>query len=1055
MFRRWLRHPKILLAVAATALLLATVGGVSAWMYRQARNKQLLLNAAAAAEQAGDWATVESALRRYASLHGDDAEICQRIGQAIQRGAADDQDRRRAVPFLAKAVGLDPKNDSVRLQFAELLVDENPVEAAKSADIVLQTQPDSPAAWCVKALALVRMLPGTDASEDRLLETQRVLDKALGYQPGHLRLASAFAEFSHRNAARLATALGKSPADLDAAACAALDRAVEQAEDEAEARLTRVLFRRQLATTTAEDSLIKQDLERLVELRPASNVIRLLAAGRAARQAFPAAPRSGSQAADTAALADAKSQLEAAVQNRADDPVPYWSLAQLQWWSGEREAAVKTLEQGRQAVGADNVVLNLRLAELQLAEGQWADAKNTLQTLNEIIADAEQLTEAASAGTSPAPNASPAAAASDARPTPINLRPIVDLLWVQWWLAVPNPEADPQRALPVLDRYTEDSLQPGMRGLAIYLRGLALASLSRWDEAAETFLRAVQFVEGTVLPRLGVAHAYYRLGRYREAVAQYRYALDLLEQRKTEQLNDTQIWIEVAHGAIAEQSQQPAWNRDWKTFQDALAHVRERLPKSPIPLFLELEAGRWNADPKVRAEAEARLPQAEREFGQEAEFWGLLAAYRLRTGDVDGAEQAIQSWEQKAGQPAGEFRAELAQAKGDWEAADRGWQAASAGLSEHRQRQYLTRRVQLAMQTGRSEQAREWLAAWSAAHPGDALSQFELAQIAWAVGDVASLKQAAEALQKLEGAAGRRWRIVQVQALLLDAAGKSGPAARDELQRACAELVAKFPEDRQVRVLQGLVAEATGQPREAVKAWRQAVAQGEQNPGILLRLAGLLYEQGQSREALELCLTVASSATDCRAAMLAARILTTAVVNPNDVAHAEEMFQAILDGPPRRDLPVLLLNLAVLREYQGRPDEAVALTRKGLELQPEAAELKNNLAWFLTAYLNDQAAARTLIDQAIQAVGPLPSLLDTQGVILMYAAQPADAIRVLESCTQGDAVPASRLLHLAEAYLQGGRKADAQQALERAEKRGVAGLSPRDRRAYLRLKALL
>lgn len=1061
MFRRWLRHPRIVLAVAAAVLLSAVAGGAFAWMYRQARKKQVLLEAAAAAEAAGDWAAAESALRRYVLLQGDDAQTCQRIGQAIERGAVDEQDRRRALPFYAKAVSLAPQDDVARLRFAELLVDENPVEAIKSADMVLQRQPDSAGAWRVKALALARMLPGGDAAEDRLIETHRALEKALRYQPGHLRLASQVAEFNQQNAERLAAALRKPKAEFEAAASAALDQLVEQAEDEAEARMARVLFRRRLGTVTPDDRLLREDLQRLVQLRPSSNVIRLLAAGLAARQAFPVAPRRGGGAVSNAqSLADAKSHLEAAVQNRADDPVPYWSLAQLHWWCGEREAALKTLEQGREAAGAENLVLNLRLAELQLAEGQWVDAETTLRTLDKLVAEAKPSAEGAPATVPAGPGAAgpgaagPTAAASADVPR-AELRPIVDLLWAQWHLAVGNPAADPTRALPLLDRYAEDGSRPGFRGLAVYLRGLAFASLDRWNEAAAEFLRATRIVDSTALPRLGAAYSFYRLGRYRDALSQYRYALSWLQRQTRTVLNDTQIWIEVAHCDIAEQTQRPAWKREWRTFQEAVAQARERLPKSPIPLFLELEAARWNSDPQVRAKAESQLPDAERAYGEEPEFWALLASYRLRLGDLEGAEKAIQSWEQKAGQAAQAFRAELAQAKGDLEAADRCWQAASAGLAEHRQRQVLTRRVQLALQYGRLDQARELLKAWLSAHPGDGLTQFQLAQVAWAAGDVPTLQQTVDALRRIEGDGGRRWRIAQTQALLLAASSRTGAAARKELELACAELVARFPEDRQIRVLQGLVAEATGQPREALKAWRQAVAWGERDPGILLRLAGLLHDQGQSQEALERCLTLAETATDCRPAALAARILTTAVVNPQDQEHAEEVFRGILAETSRLDLPLLLLNLAVLREYQGRPEDAVSLTRQGLQLRPQASELKNNLAWFLTAYLDDHAAAQELIDQALKEVGPLPSLLDTQGVVLLAASRTADAIRVLESCTQGDAVPAARLLHLAEAYRQAERKEDARRVLERAEKQGVSGLTPRDRRAYLRLKAQL
>ena len=244
-----------------------------------------------------------------------------------------------------------------------------------------------------------------------------------------------------------------------------------------------------------------------------------------------------------------------------------------------------------------------------------------------------------------------------------------------------------------------------------------------------------------------------------------------------------------------------------------------------------------------------------------------------------------------------------------------------------------------------------------------------------------------------------------------------------------------------------------GQPREAVKALRQAVALGEQNPGALLRLASLLHNQGQSRNALELCLTVPSSTAECRAATLAARIFTTATVDPREKEQAEALFREILSGPPRHDLPLLLMNLAVLREYQGRPEEAVTLSRQALQLRPQAVELKNNLAWFLSAYQDQHTVALELIDRAIQAAGPLPALRDTRGFVLLAAGRTTDAIAELEACVQGDAVPAARLLHLAEAYRKAGRIEDARRLVNQAESRGLSKLPPRDRRTYLALKA--
>ena len=149
LFKRW----RIVLACGATVCVLLSIALFGAWKYRQSKKLQALLGAAKAAEEAGNWAAAESALRRYAHEHGDTADVCRRIGQAIERGATTEQDHLRALTFYGKALSLDPLDDSLRLQFAELQVEDNPLDALRQADTVLQRAPENPVAWRVKGLA--------------------------------------------------------------------------------------------------------------------------------------------------------------------------------------------------------------------------------------------------------------------------------------------------------------------------------------------------------------------------------------------------------------------------------------------------------------------------------------------------------------------------------------------------------------------------------------------------------------------------------------------------------------------------------------------------------------------------------------------------------------------------------------------------------------------------------------------------------------------------------------------------------------------------------------
>ncbi len=1047
------------MALLISLLLLVAASGVAGWSYRRERLKRLLWAAAAEAEAAQDWASVELALRRYETLQGATPESSERIGQAIETGATTARDRRRAMPFYARAVSQDPQNHRVRLRLADLRLDEQPLEAIQAAERVLKHEPEHPDALRIKAMGLARLIPSVQADAGRLKEAYQALLRAVDSQSDHLTLVAETAEFTRAHRDALSSALGRSQSDLLDEVDRMLEELVASAEDEAEARLTRVLYRRRRVATDADDPLIGEDLERLVALQPASNLIRLLAAGWSARRAFPVlSPQVPGGATepiiDPAALEEAKLHLGAAMDNRVEDPVPYWSMAQLYWWTGEREAAVAALEQGRHAAGENNPILNLRLAELQLAEGRWSDAQQTLQTLDQIVDAATEVPEEPGATSRFERRLSEQAEFSVA-----DLRPLVDLLWVQWWLAPTNPAADPHRALPLLDRYAEDVLRPGLRALSLYFRGVASSSLGEWEEALSAFTQSARTAERTLLPRLAAAHCLYRLGRFRDAYQQYRMALELLGQQQTAPLDEAAIWIEAARAALGEQVQRPAVQRDWRALEEVVDRLRQLLPESPIPLFFEADAGRLSSDPQARDRVEALLEEAEPRFATVPDFWALMASYRIRTGQWATAEKALENWESLTEEPAVGLRAELARARGDVEQADQMLAEIATSLAVYQQRQLLTQRVQLALNHQRTEHARDLLNGWLKEHPDDALSHFQVAQIAWGEGDLETLEQTEENLRELEGASGRQTRIVRLQRLLLTA---REPVAGEELGELSKSLVEDYPQDRQVRVLQGLVAEARNRPEEAVQAYRRAVESGEQAPAIRLRLAELLHEQGRYNDALALCLSVPVDEGSIRPAILAATVLASAVgrrtstsVRYQYLEEAERLFRVLLQGPPTEELPLLLLNLAVLRERQGRPEESIALTRRGLELRPQAVELKNNLAWFLAVYGNEPEEARRWIERALEAAGPLPPLLDTHGVVLLKAGEFEEAVRVLEESVKADGRTSPQWLHLAEAYHSVGRPNDARRALEEAEERGVERLSPRDQQAYSRLKLQL
>ncbi|HND56654.1 MAG TPA: tetratricopeptide repeat protein, partial [Pirellulaceae bacterium] len=346
-----------------------------------------------------------------------------------------------------------------------------------------------------------------------------------------------------------------------------------------------------------------------------------------------------------------------------------------------------------------------------------------------------------------------------------------------------------------------------------------------------------------------------------DAAAQYRLALKQLQARPQESLNVTQIWIELARCSVAEQAQRPVWKRDWRQYDEAAAQVRQRLSDSPLPMFIDLQVARLAGDSAKLRECEDRIAEAKSKFVEAPGFWEELAGVRLESGEFDEALEAIEQWEKLAGATAHRFRGDLAAAAGDQAAAQEHWATAAASLPTHRQRELLSRRVEAAVRAGDVPTAAKLLDEWRAKHPSDRQTAYQSAQLAWNSGDAELLEKAASDLKQTDGENSRASLFAQVQVAFLRAAQRIAvepesaecTAAKQRLEQAVATLVARRSDDRQARSLQALAAELLGQPREAIKAWRQTLALGEQSPDLKLRLAKLLHDQGQSREALELC----------------------------------------------------------------------------------------------------------------------------------------------------------------------------------------------------------
>lgn len=132
----------------------------------------------------------------------------------------------------------------------------------------------------------------------------------------------------------------------------------------------------------------------------------------------------------------------------------------------------------------------------------------------------------------------------------------------------------------------------------------------------------------------------------------------------------------------------------------------------------------------------------------------------------------------------------------------------------------------------------------------------------------------------------------------------------------------------------------------------------------------------------------------------------------------------------------LLTNLADLRCWQERYDEAEELYRRVRSREPNHAAAANNLAWLLALRQHDLDDADQLIGKLIEQHGANPQLLDTRGCVYLALHRVKSAISDFTAAREEAPSPVT-LLHLAIAQAESNDLAAAQATLVEARRLGL------------------
>ena len=178
---------------------------------------------------------------------------------------------------------------------------------------------------------------------------------------------------------------------------------------------------------------------------------------------------------------------------------------------------------------------------------------------------------------------------------------------------------------------------------------------------------------------------------------------------------------------------------------------------------------------------------------------------------------------------------------------------------------------------------------------------------------------------------------------------------------------------------------ANGEPALAEETMRRAVDANPKDPQVRLDLAQLLAELGKPEEAKPVIDELVKQQPD-NAAALETQFKVAAATG--DVPEAQSAADALVAARPKEALGYL--EQGVLAEKQKKPEDALRLYSKALELQPEAAEPLEAIAGVLVK-MNRLPEALKRLDAVAAQYPTVPIALNAKGGVLLGAQRPADA----------------------------------------------------------------
>ncbi len=230
-------------------------------------------------------------------------------------------------------------------------------------------------------------------------------------------------------------------------------------------------------------------------------------------------------------------------------------------------------------------------------------------------------------------------------------------------------------------------------------------------------------------------------------------------------------------------------------------------------------------------------------------------------------------------------------------------------------------------------------------------------------------------LRELEGQDGTHWRFLEAEALIADAA--NSPKQRellDTAERLLDEIDRRRPRWGRAGALSARVASLRGFSDEAVRLYRNAMRNGDQQPSTALALVSELMSQNKLEQAQEVLQGIQGAEAAASASSLAGEFARQGNTN-----QAVSMARELIKGKPNDfNNWLLLAHMLVSAEFENEQQKTDSIEEawQALEKANELAQGKEPMVWQarLQHKLLVEGASRAAEQIELAAASPMPAV---------------------------------------------------------------------------------